>query len=265
LHLLKGEIMSTEAQSNANRRNAEKSTGPKTPEGKAVVAQNALTHGLSAEREILGFEDHSEYERHKEKVLGELKPTGYIEEMLAQRIVSLSWRVRRADRMQNAVMEYLAAKQTGGPSATEHALGKTVAKDFQEQLILNRMEMYEGRIERRLHKAMMEFQRWRLMQQKEDEEEASSVKCEVSSSDRALETSEQTPDGVATNEGGKTKPISKARTCDDKAVTALAGVKIQHAGLSGAAELTCETNPLHGDQGGSSATQRTGDGRTCNM
>jgi hypothetical protein len=152
-----------------------------------------------------------------------------------------------------------------GATSPEHALGKTVAKDFQEQLILNRMEMYEGRIERRLHKAMMEFQRWRLMQQKEDEEEASSVKCEVSSSDRALETSEQTPDGVATNEGGKTKPISKARTCDDKAVTALAGVKIQHAGLSGAAELTCETNPLHGDQGGSSATQRTGDGRTCNM
>jgi hypothetical protein len=110
--------------------------------------------------------------------------------MLAGQIVRLSWRMRRADQMQNAVMEYLAAARTAatGPAldlmrATvaercglprddsaiepEHAFGKIMARDFYEEPILNRMEQYEGRIERRLQKAMTEFHRWRLMRQME--------------------------------------------------------------------------------------------------
>jgi hypothetical protein len=59
--------MSTEAQVHANRRNAEKSTGPRAEEGKAVVSRNALKHGLSAEREVLSFEDRAEYELHRSK------------------------------------------------------------------------------------------------------------------------------------------------------------------------------------------------------
>ena len=45
--------MSTQPQILANRLNAQKSTGPQTPQGKAVVSQNALKHGLSARRDVI--------------------------------------------------------------------------------------------------------------------------------------------------------------------------------------------------------------------
>jgi hypothetical protein len=48
--------MATEAQILANRLNAQKSTGPQTPEGKAIVSQNAVKHGLSAGQDIISSE-----------------------------------------------------------------------------------------------------------------------------------------------------------------------------------------------------------------
>ena len=45
--------MSTEAQIQANRRNCQKSTGPRTPKGKAIVSRNALKHGLLARHNVI--------------------------------------------------------------------------------------------------------------------------------------------------------------------------------------------------------------------
>jgi hypothetical protein len=53
--------MATEAQINANRANARKSTGPRTPEGKAVVSQNAVTHGFLARETVIHGEDQSQF------------------------------------------------------------------------------------------------------------------------------------------------------------------------------------------------------------
>ena len=53
--------MTTEAQIEANRANAQKSTGPRTPEGKATVAQNAVKHGLLARTAVLHGEDWEEH------------------------------------------------------------------------------------------------------------------------------------------------------------------------------------------------------------
>jgi hypothetical protein len=49
-------------QIEANRKNAEKSTGPKTPEGKQAVASNAVKHGLFTRQLILNDEDPEEYQ-----------------------------------------------------------------------------------------------------------------------------------------------------------------------------------------------------------
>ena len=52
--------MATEAQILANRRNAQKSTGPRTREGKAAVSQNAIKHGLLARQAVISSESQAE-------------------------------------------------------------------------------------------------------------------------------------------------------------------------------------------------------------
>ena len=88
--------MATEAASHANRANAQKSTGPRTPEGKEKASQNALKHGLFAREAVIRGEDEDEFEMHRESLLDQLMPRAPLEEILADRIVDLSWRLKRA-------------------------------------------------------------------------------------------------------------------------------------------------------------------------
>jgi len=64
--------MSTQPQILANRLNARKSTGPNTPQGKAVVSQNALKHGLSAARDVITSESQPDFDLHRDSLLAEL-------------------------------------------------------------------------------------------------------------------------------------------------------------------------------------------------
>ncbi len=104
--------MATMAQIQANRSNAQKSTGPRTPEGKERASQNALKHGLLAREAVIQGEDPAEFELYREQMLQELAPAGAVEAMLAERVVGLSWRLRRAERLQNAAF---AALDEGEP------------------------------------------------------------------------------------------------------------------------------------------------------
>ncbi|MBN2131885.1 MAG: hypothetical protein JW741_20460, partial [Sedimentisphaerales bacterium] len=107
--------MATQAQIQANRSNAQKSTGPRTAEGKATVSQNALKHGLRTEQAVIAGEDLGEFEFYRDRMLGELSPDGEVESALAERVVSLSWRLRRAERVQNEVFDTLLARVAADP------------------------------------------------------------------------------------------------------------------------------------------------------
>jgi hypothetical protein len=87
-------------QLTANRRNAQKSTGPKTPSGRAVSKMNALKHGiLSKEAVVRGRclkEDDREFAALHQRLCADLDPIGLLEEMLVDQIVTAHWRLRRA-------------------------------------------------------------------------------------------------------------------------------------------------------------------------
>jgi hypothetical protein len=99
------------ARAAASRRNGAKSRGPRTPDGKARSAQNALKHGLCAQKFVVGDEDHREFAAFEAALTGELAPEGALQGLLAGRIVRAAWRLQRADRIEGE----LFAHQMEGP------------------------------------------------------------------------------------------------------------------------------------------------------
>ena len=85
-----------EAKLEANRQNAQKSTGPKTPQGKAVVSKNAMKHELLSKEVLMAHESKADFLAFARKMQAELLPMSELEELLVDRIISTVWRLRRA-------------------------------------------------------------------------------------------------------------------------------------------------------------------------
>jgi hypothetical protein len=98
-----GTIEMSERQNMANRRNAQLSTGPRTPEGKARVASNALKHGLTGQQVVLPNENPDDFDTFRTGLLSALDPHGELEETLAERIVIDRWRLRRVPLLESAL------------------------------------------------------------------------------------------------------------------------------------------------------------------
>ncbi len=176
--------MSTQAQIIANRHNAKKSTGPRTTQGKAAASKNALTYGLTAANDIITSESQADFDLYRQKILDELDPLTPIESMLADRVVSLSWRLKRTATIQNQTIDALNEKDNSplakftkslpfnlsgkSPLDTDHldsrlTLGRLAIKDFANSRVLDRLLMYERRIEHSLYKTLLELQRLNLI------------------------------------------------------------------------------------------------------
>jgi hypothetical protein len=78
----------------ANRANAQLSTGPKTPEGKAVSSLNAVKTGLTGRAVLLASEDVAAYEEHIERFRRTFQPVGDHETQLVQNLADTQWRLR---------------------------------------------------------------------------------------------------------------------------------------------------------------------------
>jgi hypothetical protein len=93
----------TEAQIDANRENAKKSTGPRSAEGKAASSRNRLLHGLRANKHILLDEDPEDFLILLDDLYGRFQPAGDGEEKLVLRIANDQWRLRRAFPMEAGI------------------------------------------------------------------------------------------------------------------------------------------------------------------
>lgn len=116
----------------ANRANAKKSTGPVTFKGKAKVAGNAITHGLSAEKHVIVGESLEEFKIFKDSMFQIYEPEGAYEEEIFIKIVDLKWRLRRVSSIEtgifgNEILEFDADSYKAKSS------DKIISSDFTEE------------------------------------------------------------------------------------------------------------------------------------
>src|SRR5438045_4423060 len=100
--------MTTYKQIEANRRNARRSTGPTSEQGKLRSRQNAVRHGLTAETVIGALEDAEDYKAFEATVIADYDAQSAVERELVLRLASLLWRLRRATTMETGLFEIQA-------------------------------------------------------------------------------------------------------------------------------------------------------------
>lgn len=91
--------MTSLRQLKANRRNAQRSTGPTSGKGKQRSRCNAVRHGLTAETVIGALEDAEDYRAFEEAITADYDARSAVERELVSRLASLLWRLRRATIM----------------------------------------------------------------------------------------------------------------------------------------------------------------------
>jgi hypothetical protein len=102
--------MTSALQIEANRRNAQKSTGPKTAEGKAISRANALKHGLTGAGIVLVDDDTDAVAQRLEDWRSAYKPEGAAQEWLYTQLVVQSVRVDRCQREEATLRAYQAER-----------------------------------------------------------------------------------------------------------------------------------------------------------
>jgi hypothetical protein len=98
--------LSTSAQFIANRSNAQQSTGPKTPEGKAIAARNNFRHGFTGEFTVLPWEQQEEFDRLLNALRDEHKASDLTERILVDKMAQALWLTKRALMLQHVTFNH---------------------------------------------------------------------------------------------------------------------------------------------------------------
>jgi hypothetical protein len=156
----------SEARIRANQANALLSSGPKTPEGKAISRANSFKHGMTGAGVVMPVEEAEEVERRISAFQSELQPTGALGLALVRRAAILSVRMEQcserdlsatAERVARAMADFEAPAGVDGSEAIRlrAAAGRIAAFDPSKEASLARR--YEAAAERGFYKALKEL------------------------------------------------------------------------------------------------------------
>ena len=95
--------MTTKKQNKANKQNSLLSTGPSTVEGKIISSRNSLKHGILSIDLIIKNESIADFEQMRKVLYKDLNIDGVLEEILAEKMLSSLWRLRRILTAENEI------------------------------------------------------------------------------------------------------------------------------------------------------------------
>src|SRR5216684_1796938 len=158
----RGITVATDKQTAANRLNAQKSTGPRTPEGRAAVRLNGVKHGLTAETIVLKGESESDFTGLLDSLEAEHDPATPTEEALVVQLAMATWRLRR---LYHAEAGFYAFKVKDTiDNRKEPKLNDSERMGYVTYLSTKTLDIFhrqEGRLERSFYRALHELQRLR--------------------------------------------------------------------------------------------------------
>ena len=109
--------MTSDRKVAANRRNSQKSTGPKTPSGKAIASMNALKHGLCARKPLIPGENEADFAQFAADWVNELRPAGPQQSLCAEQAILAAWQLRRVPSLEAGLLTQYMNKDGGHPFA----------------------------------------------------------------------------------------------------------------------------------------------------
>jgi hypothetical protein len=154
--------VASDKQTAANRLNAQKSTGPKTPEGRAAVRLNGVKHGLTAETIVLKGESQADFTGMLDSFEAEHAPTTPTEEALVVQLALANWRLRRLYHQEAGFYTYqIKSLADIGKDLKLDDAGQMARAAGWGEKTLGLFNRQEGRLERTFYRALHELQRLR--------------------------------------------------------------------------------------------------------
>jgi hypothetical protein len=147
--------MPTPAQIAANQKNAQLSTGPTSPEGKAKSSLNAVKTGLTGRTVLLPGDDAAAYEAQVASFFARHQPVGDEERNLVQSLADTEWRLLRIPALEFGIyavgrLEFAELFPQEEAEVRKHLIEAKVFLAYQRQL--NNLSIQEGRLRRQREK-----------------------------------------------------------------------------------------------------------------